>query len=103
MATYGVRLTDEAQDNIESIVGYIAQQSGSSPAEAVLERIYKGLETLAEMPQRCTPSKKPRVSAKSGRDYLFIGLPYVAPFLIDETSKSVVVVAVYHASMDWQT
>ena len=102
MIVYAVRLTDEAQDNIDAIVGYIAHKSGYAPADAVLERIYKGLETLDHMPQRCSPSKKLWVASQKGRDFIFVGLPYVAPFLIDEVNKSVIVIAVYHASMDWQ-
>lgn len=103
MAVYALRLTDEALDNIDAIVGYIAHESGFAPAEAVLERIYKGLETLDRMPHRCPTSKKLWVAAQNGRDYIFLGLPYVAPFLIDEVAKTVTVFAVYHTSMDWQT
>ena len=103
MGPYVVVLTDEATDNIDDIVRYIAQESGYVPAHAVLERIGKGLKALDQMPQRCPPSKKPWVAAVGGRDYIFLGLPYIAPFLIDETSKRVTVIAVYHASTDWQT
>lgn len=103
MVAYVVSLTDEAKNNIDDIAGYIAQESGYAPAYAVLERISKGLKTLDHMPQRCAPSKKPWVAVVGGRDYIFLGLPYIAPFLIDEAAKRVTVIAVYHASTDWQT
>ena len=98
---YAVRLTDEAQDNIDTIVGYIAHKSGYAPADAVLGRIYRGLETLDHMPHRCSPSKKQWVASQKGRDFIFVGLPYVAPFLIDEVSKSVIVIADNHVSINW--
>ena len=31
------------------------------------------------------------------------GLPYIAPFLIDEAASTVTVIAVYHGKMNWQT
>jgi plasmid stabilization system protein ParE len=102
-AAYSVVLTQEARDNIEDITGYIAEQSGFVPASTVLKRITDGLRSLERMPQRCAPSKKPWVSQQGGRDYIFLGLPYIAPFLIDEAASTVTVIAVYHWKMNWQT
>jgi plasmid stabilization system protein ParE len=105
MAGYRVVLTQEAQENISETVAYIAQQSGSRPANTVLTRMTDGLRTLEQIPQRCAPSKKPWVAKQGGRDYIFLRLPYVAPFLIDENAGTVTVtvIAVYHTKMNWQT
>jgi plasmid stabilization system protein ParE len=102
MSAYSVLLTQEAQDNIEEITAYIAEQSGFIPADSVLKRVTDGLRTLERMPQRFPPSKKPWVSQQGGRDYIFLGLPYVAPFQIDEVARTVTVLAVYHGKMNWQ-
>lgn len=103
MAAYNVVLTQEAQDNIKEITSYIAEQSGFVPANSVLNRITDGLRSLERMPQRCAPSKKIRVAQQGGRDYIFLGLPYIAPFLIDEAANTVTVIALYHGKMNWQT
>ena len=102
VAAYRVVLTQEAQDNIQEITGFIAEQSGVRPAVAVLKRVSDGLRTLERMPQRCPPSKKPWVSEAGGRDYIFLGLPYIAPLIIDDALNTVTVLAVYHGKMNWQ-
>ena len=91
-----VELTPRAYQDINEIVEYIADRSGTARAENIRSRIVAGLKLLEGM------STIYRLSSKlsGGRDLLFNQLPYVAPFEI--VGQRVIVVAVYHSRRDWQ-
>ena len=94
--SFSVELTPRAYQDINEIVDYIADQSGISRAENIRSRILAGLKLLEGMPTIYRLSTK----LPGGRDLLFNGLPYVAPFEIIE--QRMIVVAVYHSRRDWQ-
>lgn len=94
--SFSVDLTPRAYQDINEIVDYIADQSGTARAESIRKRILAGLKLLKGMPTIYRLSTK----LPSGRDLLFNGLPYVAPFEI--VGQRVIVIAVYHSRRDWQ-
>ena len=94
--SFSLELTPRAFQDINDIVDYIADQSGTNRAENIRLRIVAGLRLLEGMPTIYRPSTK----LLGGRDLMFSGLPYVAPFEI--VGQRVIVIAVYHSRRDWQ-
>jgi plasmid stabilization system protein ParE len=64
-------------------------------AQDIRARFIDGLKRLESFPLGCRPSTK----IPHGRDLLFKGLPYVAPFVM--AGQRVTVIAVYHSRQDW--
>jgi toxin ParE1/3/4 len=93
--TYRVKLTAQAQQDLDRIYRYIEAET-SHHAGDWFNSLYDALESLSEMPQR-----SPMIREDPSLRHLLYGTKphiYRAIYLIDEESASVVVLSIRHGA-----
>ncbi len=83
--------TDEAEQDLESILAYYFENASFRVAELVYARIKEQVEGLAIFPERTRPG---RVSGT--REYVFNKLPYIA--IVSIESDTVTVLNIVHSA-----
>lgn len=97
---YRVLRTDRANDQIISIVNYIADQSSSiDQALEFLDRIEEGILSLAELPNR---GFIPRYSILKRQGFRILKVEKLLVFYkVNEKDKSVIVYAIVHEKQSY--
>ena len=97
MKTYTVNITDEVAADIEKAFDYIHEQS---PQNAVkwLRELYKAIDTLETMPDRCPLIREHDAFEEQVRNLLFYSHRII--FTINEGTETVQVHAFRHAAQD---
>ena len=97
MKAYTVNITDEVAADIENAFDYIHEQS---PQNAVkwLRELYKAIDTLEKMPDRCPLIREHDAFEEQVRNLLFYSHRII--FTINEGTETVQVHAFRHAAQD---
>ena len=74
-----IRWTQPAARDLTEICDYINEHDGAEAARKVAVRIYEGISSLAQFPNRGRPGRRPDT-----RELLFPGLPFFATYRVRE-------------------
>ena len=98
---YKLKITEAAFDDLDAIYKYIDEQLLEPViAQNITDEIEKQIRSLTDFPHRCALSRNELLAKKGYR--ILVVKNYVAPYLVNESPKQVIVARVFHGSMDYE-
>jgi toxin ParE1/3/4 len=91
-----IRWTAAAAADLQSISDFLKQHHPHY-RQPTMRRLYETIRSLRQSPNRGRPG-----SEEGTRKILFLPLPYVAVYRVDEQQQAIEVLRVYHGAQDWQ-
>ncbi len=88
---FNVRWTDEAELDLENILSYYLEHTGSHVAEAIYLRIKTQVGSLKMFPERCRSGRVPGT-----HEYVISRLPYIA--VVDISTDTVSILNIIHTA-----
>ena len=97
---YQIVYTNEAEQDLVEMLIYGIQEWGEMQAESFYLDITRKIETLTTHPNRVR--EKYLTNGRKVRDFIVVGTPYRAPFLIDQYKKQVIILRVLRTQRNFE-
>lgn len=98
---FQLKVTPAAEHDLDELYYYITNNLVAPQAvDNLLDDIEKQILSLCDFPHRCEYSRNEILRDKGYRKLIIHN--YVVPYLVDDTSKTVIVVRVFYGAMDYE-
>ena len=89
-----IRWTEPAADDLIGICDYTEEHEGPQAARRLAQRLYEGIDSLAEFPLRGRPGRK-----EGTRELVFARVPFLAVYRVRD--DTVEVLRILHGAQRW--
>lgn len=98
--TYRVRLTDQAESDVDSVLRWFHEQRATSAGERWFSRLLDEIDTLERHPERCSIAAESEDLRLEIRELLFGKRHGVYRILFQIEKRTVYVLRVWHGARD---